>query len=39
MMCLGGVCKPHEYRDVILPFVILRRLDCVIEPRKDEIYQ
>jgi len=24
--------KPHEYGDVILPFVILRRLDCVIEP-------
>jgi len=38
MMCLGGLFKPHEYGDVILPFVILRRLDCVIEPRKDEIY-
>ena len=35
---LRGLFKPHEYGDVILPFVILRRLDCVIEPRKDEIY-
>jgi len=34
---LRGLFKPHEYGDVILPFVILRRLDCVIEPRKDEI--
>jgi len=35
---LRGLFKPHEYGDVILPFVILSRLDCVIEPRKDEIY-
>jgi len=35
---LRGLFKPHEYGDVVLPFVILRRLDCVIEPRKDEIY-
>ena len=35
---LRGLFKPHEYGDVILPFVILRRLDCEIEPRKDEIY-
>jgi len=35
---LRGLFKPHEYGDVILPFVILRRLDCVIEPHKDEIY-
>jgi type I restriction enzyme M protein len=35
---LRGLFKPHEYGDVILPFVSLRRLDCVIEPRKDEIY-
>ncbi len=33
---LRGLFKPHEYGDVILPFVILRRLDCVIEPRKDD---
>jgi len=35
---LRGLFKPHEYGDIILPFVILRRLDCVIEPHKDEIY-
>jgi len=35
---LRGLFKPHEYGDVILTFVILRRLDCVIEPQKDEIY-
>jgi len=29
--------KPHEYGDVILPFVVLRRLDCVLEPQKDEV--
>ena len=26
---LRGTFKPHEYGDVILPFVVLRRLDCV----------
>jgi type I restriction enzyme M protein len=35
---LRGLFKPHEYGDVILSFVILRRLDCVIESEKDEIY-
>ena len=35
---LRGLFKPHEYGDVILPFVTLRRLDCVIEPVKDDIY-
>lgn len=36
---LRGSFKQHEYGDVILPFVLLRRLDCVIEPKKDEIVQ
>ena len=35
---LRGLFKPHEYGDVILPFVVLRRLDCVLEPKKDEVY-
>ena len=26
---LRGVYKPHQYGGVILPFTILRRLDCV----------
>ena len=34
---LRGLFKPHEYGDIILPFVVLRRLDCLIEPHKDEV--
>ena len=34
---LRGAFKPHEYGDVILPFVVLRRLDCVLEPCKDAV--
>ncbi len=32
---LRGAFKQHEYGDVILPFVTLRRLDCVLKmPKK-----
>ena len=34
---LRGSFKQHEYGDVILPFVVLRRLDCVLEEKKDEV--
>ncbi|MBO6574447.1 MAG: SAM-dependent DNA methyltransferase [Rhodothermales bacterium] len=34
---LRGLFKQHEYGDVILPFVVLRRLDCVLESQKDEV--
>ncbi len=34
---LRGTFKQHEYGDVILPFVTLRRLDCVLEDHKDEV--
>jgi type I restriction enzyme M protein len=34
---LRGTFKQHEYGDVILPFVVLRRLDCVLEDRKDDV--
>ena len=34
---LRGLFKQHEYGDVILPFVVLRRLDCVLEEHKDDI--
>ncbi|WP_024442709.1 class I SAM-dependent DNA methyltransferase [Mycobacterium sp. UM_WGJ] len=34
---LRGVYKPHQYGGVILPFTILRRLDCVVEPTRDEV--
>jgi type I restriction enzyme M protein len=34
---LRGLFKQHEYGDVIIPFVVLRRLDCVLEGKKDDI--
>ena len=34
---LRGLFKQHEYGDVILPFVVLRRLDCVLEGNKNDI--
>ena len=36
---LRGLFIPSEYGRVILPFVVMRRLDCVLEPRKDEVYE
>lgn len=36
---LRGTFKQHEYGDVILPFVVLRRLDCVLEDSKDKVIQ
>jgi len=36
---LRGAFKAHEYGDVILPFVVLRRLDVVLEPHKDSVIQ
>lgn len=34
---LRGLFKQHEYGDVIIPFLVLRRLDCVLEGKKEEI--
>jgi type I restriction enzyme M protein len=34
---LRGVYKPHQYGGVVLPFTILRRLDCILEPTRDEV--
>ncbi|MFQ5612299.1 MAG: N-6 DNA methylase, partial [Anaerolineae bacterium] len=31
--------KPHEYADVILPLVVLRRLDQAMEPTRDAVRQ
>ena len=36
---LRGLFKPSEYGRLILPFTVLRRLDCVLEPSKDETYE
>ncbi len=34
---LRGDYKPHEYGRVILPFTVLRRLDCVLAPSKPAV--
>jgi type I restriction enzyme M protein len=34
---LRGVYKPHQYGGVILPFTILRRLDCILDPTRDDV--
>ena len=34
---LRGDYKPHEYGRVILPFTVLRRLDCVLAPTKTAV--
>lgn len=36
---LRGSYKQHEYGDVILPFVVLRRLDCVLESKKEKVLE
>ncbi|APW46834.1 type I restriction-modification system subunit M [Rhodoferax antarcticus] len=35
---LRGAFKENEYRKVILPFTILRRLDCVLEPTSKAVF-
>lgn len=34
---LRGAFREPEYRRVILPFTVLRRLDCLLEPSKDTV--
>jgi type I restriction enzyme M protein len=34
---LRGDYKQSEYGKVILPFTVLRRLDCVLEPTKSAV--
>lgn len=34
---LRGAFKENEYRKVILPFTVLRRLDCVLAPTRDKV--
>ena len=36
---LRGSFKQHEYGEVILPFVVLRRLDCVLVDGKDAVIE
>jgi type I restriction enzyme M protein len=32
---LRGPYRPHQYRRVMLPMIVLRRLDLILEPTKD----
>jgi hypothetical protein len=34
---LRGPYRPPQYRRVMLPMTVLRRLDCVLEPTKDKV--
>ena len=34
---LRGDFKPHEYGQTMLPFVVLRRLECSLEKSKDQV--
>ena len=34
---LRGDFKPHEYGQTILPFVVLRRLECALEKTKEKV--
>ena len=34
---LRGPYRPNQYKDVMLPMTVLRRLDCVLEPSKDKV--
>lgn len=34
---LRGDYEASDYEDVILPFTLLRRLDCVLEPTRDKV--
>ncbi len=36
---LRGDYKQSDYRKVILPFTVLRRLDCVLEPSKANVLE
>jgi type I restriction enzyme M protein len=35
--CLRDVYVRGKYRDVILPMIVLRRIDCLLEPSKDAV--
>jgi len=34
---LRGPYRPNQYKDIMLPLTVLRRLDCVLEPTKDKV--
>lgn len=36
---LRGPYRPNQYKDVMLPLIVLRRLDRVLEPTKDTVLE
>jgi type I restriction enzyme M protein len=36
---LRGPYRPNQYKDIMLPLTVLRRLDCVLEPTKDKVLE
>ena len=36
---LRGRFKAHQYGSIILPFLVLRRLECVLEPTRDKVLE
>lgn len=34
---LRSIVEPEDYGDYILPMTVLRRLECILEPTKDEV--
>ncbi|HUU30091.1 MAG TPA: class I SAM-dependent DNA methyltransferase [archaeon] len=36
---LRGPYRPNQFKDVMLPMTVLRRLDCVLEPTKDKVLE
>ncbi len=36
---LRGPYRPPQYRKVMLPMIVLRRLDCVLEPNKEKVLE
>lgn len=34
---LTGIYKPHEYGKVILPLMVIRRFDCILEETKQQV--
>jgi type I restriction enzyme M protein len=36
---LRDVYTRGKYRDIILPFTVLRRLDAILEPTKDKVME
>ena len=36
---LRGPYRPNQYKDVMLPLTVLRRLDCVLEPTREKVLE